>query len=551
MTKKEIKMGKKLWFIAAIISILALITLVDYNSHNVGVCSLQAYDPAVGTIYGPGMINSFEGGSFVIPPIPQYPPVGPRGDSFEWKGYAPFAIPTPKMMAVGGSAVFDGGVPSNIHGISFMRVTWTGKDLTSGQYMMLPATKFENVGCDSSNTMNARDMSCYEFITLRYYLNTQANGGSVPGGVSQTVSLTDGSMTITSWAVDVPGQANIAGLGPDTMFDRHITFSLRYFANQYNPATGRYFSISNVAGYSINAVQTDYTLWGNQPLPAEGYPVGSTCVLMYYDYLSAGAKLAPYPAPITRVAEVLYNVAIPYGINVSWHPLTYSAEPGRPVSAFHIYRATSDLGPWFHTGFAGRTITAYDDTSLPGGDAYYWYKVLTCDNGPAANNADEKLNTINASYHEDFLANATPFGVYVPPIPTPTITPTNPGAGPIVSPTITPTETASPVPTVDQQQGLTQAHVFPNPFNRNDGTKKVKVQNVPVKTKVQIFSMDGALVIDGEVKTSAGFVWDGKNKNGSKVVSGLYYLVMKDPKNKTRVERVIVCYKCKTVDNGE
>jgi hypothetical protein len=127
-----------------------------------------------------------------------------------------------------------------------------------------------------------------------------------------------------------------------------------------------------------------------------------------------------------------------------------------------------------------------------------------------------------------------------------TITPWPPG---VATWTATATTTASPMPTVADTGGaLANAWVYPNPFNPNAGTKKFKIGNVPDKTKIQIFTMDGALVTDGEVKN--GYSWDGKNKNGSKVVTGLYYLILKTPKNEISVKRVIVCYKCNPVDDG-
>lgn len=96
---------------------------------------------------------------------------------------------------------------------------------------------------------------------------------------------------------------------------------------------------------------------------------------------------------------------------------------------------------------------------------------------------------------------------------------------------------------------MANARVFPNPFNPNKGKGKFKVGNVQLDTKIHIYSMDGSLVKDG-VYTDASkgyFEWDGRNKNGSKVVSGLYYLVLEDPKKKTAVFRIIVCYKCDPV----
>jgi hypothetical protein len=198
----------------------------------------------------------------------------------------------------------------------------------------------------------------------------------------------------------------------------------------------------------------------------------------------------------------------------------------------------------------------YADTTCPGGNTFC-YKILTCNNGPTADWNDEKTNTINGSYNEPLL-NATNVieicgHVLAPATPTPSYTP-------VLSPTITPTfcsncATATPtsIPTFSGTPQLSNAYVYPNPFNPNGsvngGDKFFHVGNVADGTLIHIYSMDGALVFDGTYTASTGgFTWDGTNKNSSKVVSGLYYLVLKDPKSsKTAVFRVIVCYKCDPV----
>ena len=72
------------------------------------------------------------------------------------------------------------------------------------------------------------------------------------------------------------------------------------------------------------------------------------------------------------------------------------------------------------------------------------------------------------------------------------------------------------------------------------------MNNVAEGTKVYIYAMDGSLVKNGTV-LGADFRWDGKNNNGTKVVSGLYYLVLEDNDHKTKIFRIIICYKCDPV----
>jgi hypothetical protein len=175
---------------------------------------------------------------------------------------------------------------------------------------------------------------------------------------------------------------------------------------------------------------------------------------------------------------------------------------------------------------------------------------------------DERAMTINANYNEPLLndtsANVARVCGYVNPAPTSTLTPTiSPTTCLINCATATPTYTPSPTCTataVVPPPDLANAHVYPNPYNPNaalsglGGSGKFHVDNTPNGTKIYIYSMDGALVKEGVFKSSsAAFTWDGKNKNGSKVVSGLYYLVLEAPDKKTRVFRIIVCYKCDPV----
>jgi hypothetical protein len=64
--------------------------------------------------------------------------------------------------------------------------------------------------------------------------------------------------------------------------------------------------------------------------------------------------------------------------------------------------------------------------------------------------------------------------------------------------------------------------------------------------------MDGSLVEEGTKKTEfAPYEWNGRNKNGSKVVSGLYYLVLETPAGEKIVKRIIVCYECDPLYNKD
>jgi len=529
-------------YLLSIIAVILLVFFLDFKSKNIGLGKVYAYYSPLGTDFGPGLVNSFETGGFLVA-VPT-PPYSVYEDIKEWHRYAPAGIPTPTYLPINGPFLQDGGVPSREHGLSLMRITWTGKDLYCGQYIELFSDKFENVGCTGPvyQTYEAKDWSCYDNIRLYFYMNGIANGGISTEEAFQRVSLYDGHITFTSGPVNVP----VKSPSFSTTFEDHITVSLKYLANYYDPVAGRYFDISNIQSYIIHSIDTNYNNFGNEPLPSEGFPSGSKSVIMYYDALTLTANNITNPPPVTNGISVLMDGSMPRGVELQW-TISPAGAGKSPVSAYHIYRATAAAGPYISVGYQSATTSAYADRALPYGDATFCYKILTCDNGPTASIYDEKNNTINATYNEALLADADEQCVYVPIIPSPTPTVT-----PYLSPTVTPTfdpfaVTATPTQVIGDD--IKEAHVYPNPFNPNAGTGKFKVDNVPVDTKLQIFSMDGSLVMEGVTSGTAGFSWDGRNKNGSKVVSGLYYLVLKDKKGKSDVKRIIVCYKCDPIDN--
>lgn len=532
-------MEKKSWYILSIIAVILLVIFIDFKSKNVGVEEVYAYDVASGTNFGPGLVNAFEGGITVgTPPAPPY---GPLNDIWAWIGKAPAAVPTPTWLNISGTFPQDYALPLYPAGcgINLMRITWTGKDLYSGQFIELPASKFENVGCTSPvyQTYEAKDWSCYDYIRFYFFCNGVANGGATTEEILQSVSLYDGSVTITVGAVNVP----IKNPYYENEFNEHFSLSLKYLANMYITSTAKYFDITNIQSFMINAVNTNYNDFGNQPLPSEGFESGARSVIMYYEKLTLGAENLTNPPPVTTGIDTI-NLPGSIGVNLSW-TISPAGAGKSPVSAYHIYRATAAAGPYISVGYQSATTNAYMDSTLPYGNADFCYKVLTCDNGPTASIYDEKYNTINATYNEALLVDAASQCIFVPEFPTPTATRT-----PMVSPTVTPTFDPNMTPTPVVGGDIKEAHVYPNPFNPKAGTGKFKVDNVPADTKVQIFSMDGSLVYEGTTGT-VGFTWSGRNKNGSLVVSGLYYLVLKDKNGKTDVKRIIVCYKCDPIDN--
>ena len=71
------------------------------------------------------------------------------------------------------------------------------------------------------------------------------------------------------------------------------------------------------------------------------------------------------------------------------------------------------------------------------------------------------------------------------------------------------------------------AQLFPNPFHPDQG-EVFHLGNIPEGEKVVIYNMIGEHVYSFRTKGNPGFdVWDGLNLNGVRVVTGIYFLVVK------------------------
>ncbi|HPN65603.1 MAG TPA: hypothetical protein PK247_10425, partial [Candidatus Goldiibacteriota bacterium] len=115
-------MGKKSLYLLSIIAVILLVFFLDFKSKNIGLGKVYAYYSPLGTDFGPGLVNSFETGGFLVA-VPT-PPYSVYEDIKEWHRYAPAGIPTPTYLPINGPFLQDGGVPSREHGLSLMRITW-------------------------------------------------------------------------------------------------------------------------------------------------------------------------------------------------------------------------------------------------------------------------------------------------------------------------------------------------------------------------------------------------------------------------------------------
>ena len=573
-------MKKPFFYTLAILAVIIMIGLfgaiTSKNTANYVYAYTSSYVPALPqNVLNPYIVNDFEGGHADGMP---FAPLGMNLDSNNWRGdyKGPLAFPTPFVAQCDtgdGCWTTTSMRPGPVWGQYYGGVEWTGNGNYSPQYIHLTnyvavnpgmyGRFFENLPCDGSTmvteanplSQTAGNWGCFGYLRLYTFLSFGSNDGT-PGSTSQTVSLYDGSITITSYPINLE-LVSTAG----TYFQVHVTMSLKYLANQYNIAAGKYFDIRNITDVIINAPQTDYAC---SCLPAPSVPAAfatpnAHSIFVNYDelILGDGASVLEYESPGNITVTTAFNppTSPVSGAFIGWdNTIASSANyvTNVPVTGFHIYKSLSNTlgtGPYVSAGVVPANVTYYVDTQNYGG-AVSCYKVLTLNYGPTLNMADQKLNTINATYNEPFLTETIVVERcgYVAPRPTFTSTQT---PGPIGTPTMT--GTPGYIATVAGTPPLTEAYVYPNPFNPNaitagyGGTGLFHVGNVQIGTKIHIYAMDGSLVKDGVYNAGTGFTWDGKNKNGSKVVSGLYYLVLEDPQKKTAVFRVIVCYKCDPV----
>ena len=476
-----------------------------------------------------GLVNDFD------PPLAGSPtaPIGYSNDINKWEAYG-----APPPLVGGGTPITsDLNYPTSpmagaVHGVNAGRIKW----LNEGQYILLKNDYFENVGCnptpmpDYSNydPANAKDWSCYDYVKFYVYLNSAMNG--CPETIYQPVSIFDGTVTFTA--------SRALNCENDRIWDEYFAVSINYLKNQ--TINGHRFDTTNIKSITIHAPDVDsvdYSHWG---LTGD---MGR--IIIYYDYLTLGADAMPNSPPSS--VNISVDTSLGYdAARLSFNPATKTGT--YPITAYHIYRSI-DGGPYYGVDFIANTPGVknfFDEQgNTTGNTITACYKVISCDNGPGIFDGNT-MNAINVTYNEGLLEEATEVCVQLAPRP-PTSTPTldltalasiTPG-----SPTNTPTATITPT-----VADIASAHVYPNPFNPDKGSKYFYVDNVPNNTKVKIYAMDGSLVNEGEYTTEKGsFKWNGRNKNGTKVVTGLYYLVLQSPDGKSDVKRIIVCYKCDPV----
>jgi hypothetical protein len=98
-------------------------------------------------------------------------------------------------------------------------------------------------------------------------------------------------------------------------------------------------------------------------------------------------------------------------------------------------------------------------------------------------------------------------------------------------------------PTAVTISTLENAHAFPNPFKPNSGVghSNITFTNLTSGAKVQIFSPDGTGLFESEpTSSSSSLTWDGLDKDGSTVASGVYYYLITDPSGQKKKGKIAI-----------
>lgn len=83
-----------------------------------------------------------------------------------------------------------------------------------------------------------------------------------------------------------------------------------------------------------------------------------------------------------------------------------------------------------------------------------------------------------------------------------------------------------------------QLSIYPVPFRPSQSD--MSMVNLPGNGSVRIFNSSGTEIYTEDVGGDGEITWDGTNRNGSKVASGVYYVLVNDSKGRTLSKRPIM-----------
>ena len=79
--------------------------------------------------------------------------------------------------------------------------------------------------------------------------------------------------------------------------------------------------------------------------------------------------------------------------------------------------------------------------------------------------------------------------------------------------------------------------IYPNPYKPSKGHSWIKLDNLTVNTRIQIFNIAGDLVFESDNIDIGEYVWDTKNNYGDDIVSGVYLCLVSNDDNDKKVLR--------------
>ena len=88
---------------------------------------------------------------------------------------------------------------------------------------------------------------------------------------------------------------------------------------------------------------------------------------------------------------------------------------------------------------------------------------------------------------------------------------------------VTPGTSNNPVSIEDEQIPAAELKLcaYPNPSH---GSLNIELKNAKTPYKIQVYNLKGQLVKEYTSETKGKTVWDGLDRNGNKLASGIYYL---------------------------
>ena len=87
---------------------------------------------------------------------------------------------------------------------------------------------------------------------------------------------------------------------------------------------------------------------------------------------------------------------------------------------------------------------------------------------------------------------------------------------------------------------LSELKVYPNPFKPSLNHTKVTFKNLPVESRVKLYTLTGEMVIELKDPTGSEIEWDVKNEDGKEVASGTYYYSIISEDDEKETGRIVV-----------